>query len=419
MLQVPLDYTNLTLGLASVPLVKLPANASAATDKYKGIIITNPGGPSVSGVEDLLANGFLYQAVVGSNYDLVSFDPRGIQNSVPSGNCTLASTSRLRPRFRLQDPVESAASFESNFQVAKTLGEECAASIGGPTQAGPHMTTAVNVKDLVSILDAYAATDDGKSVGEAASLLNYWGLSYGTFIGQTFASMYPDRVGRVVLDGVVNAAEYTTVGIGPSSLLDSDAAFATFFEYCHLAGPTACAFYANSTRAVHARFERSISQLAQHQNQTNATATTALALALVNEVVFESAYAPITFFPEAAYVLAQLEAALAAGTLAQFVAVVQTQLPNAQLGNEQVAAVACADGDGRAYGLGYGELRPFLTAMERASGVAADFLSGLKIACTGWSINGTDKYSGPFGSDTKNPILFVSNTLDPITPITK
>lgn len=64
------------------------------------------------------------------------------------------------------------------------------------------MSTVVVARDMLSIVDAFAATERGKTTKDS-SLLNYWGISYGTFIGETFASMYPDRVGRVVLDGTI------------------------------------------------------------------------------------------------------------------------------------------------------------------------------------------------------------------------
>jgi pimeloyl-ACP methyl ester carboxylesterase len=64
---------------------------------------------------------------------------------------------------------------------------------GGPDDAGPHMSTGVVMKDIISILDAYTSSDECNGVDDA-SILNYWGFSYGTTIGQMFASMFPDRV---------------------------------------------------------------------------------------------------------------------------------------------------------------------------------------------------------------------------------
>lgn len=64
------------------------------------------------------------------------------------------------------------------------------------------MSTAVVARDMVSIVDAFAATERGKRA-KYSSLVNYWGISYGSYIGETFASLYPDRVGRVALDGMI------------------------------------------------------------------------------------------------------------------------------------------------------------------------------------------------------------------------
>lgn len=122
--------------------------------------------------------------------------------SIPRANCSQsASQNGLRRRaFGLHGPELPQAFFEQIFQSAQELGQECEAAIGGPDGAGPHMSTPVVATDMLSIVDAFAATESGKSVANS-SLLNYWGFSYGTFIGQTFASLYPDRVGRVAIDG--------------------------------------------------------------------------------------------------------------------------------------------------------------------------------------------------------------------------
>lgn len=74
--------------------------------------------------------------------------------------------------------------------------------------------------------------------------LLYWGRSYGTLIGSTFAALFPHRVSRAVLDGVVNMDRYYE-GRGPNVVMDADAIFARFGQYCHEAGPEGCPFYAD------------------------------------------------------------------------------------------------------------------------------------------------------------------------------
>jgi pimeloyl-ACP methyl ester carboxylesterase len=69
------------------------------------------------------------------------------------------------------------------------------------------VTTTDIAQDLISILDAFVASDDSNGV-DSPELPNYWGFSYGILLGQTFASLFPDRVGKFVLDGVENPVQY-------------------------------------------------------------------------------------------------------------------------------------------------------------------------------------------------------------------
>jgi len=166
------------------------------------MLLTNPGGPGEMGVNYILTTGYSQLVpTVGSNYDIVSFDPRGMGRSIPLANCSASGSSKLRHRASgLSGPELPLAYWDSTFASAAALGQACEGAIGGLTDAGPHMSTPVVATDMLSIVDAFATTDAGKSV-QNASLLNYWGISYGTFLGETFASLYPDRVGRFVIDG--------------------------------------------------------------------------------------------------------------------------------------------------------------------------------------------------------------------------
>lgn len=72
--------------------------------------------------------------------------------------------------------------------------------------------------------------------------LLYWGRSYGTVLGTTFAALFPDRVSRAVLDGVVNMDTYYQ-GKGPNVIVDADAIFDRFGHYCDAVGVDGCPFY--------------------------------------------------------------------------------------------------------------------------------------------------------------------------------
>lgn len=201
--QVPLDYQNPNASRAAVPLIKISAEHNSPNGTYQGMLLTNPGGPGDPGVDFLLTSGqSILVPVIGTNFDIVSFDPRGMGRSIPKANCSAGATnSIIRARaYGLKGPSLPQAYWDETFESAKELGAECGAAIGGFDQAGPHMSTAVVARDMLSIVDAFAASERGRGI-DNSTLLNYWGFSYGTFLGETFASMYPDRAGRMALDG--------------------------------------------------------------------------------------------------------------------------------------------------------------------------------------------------------------------------
>lgn len=107
----------------------------------------------------------------------------------------------MRRSFGLSGPEEPDAFWEEAFAELQAFGAQCATAIGGPDGAGEHMSTPVVATDMISIVDAFAATPGGTSAAGNSSLLNYWGFSYGSFLGQTFSTIYPDRVGRIAIDG--------------------------------------------------------------------------------------------------------------------------------------------------------------------------------------------------------------------------
>lgn len=205
----------------------------AATDlkNYKGMVLINPGGPGGSGISALdsfsstWGNATETIGAIGSNYDIIGFEPRGVGFSIPSANCTNNTSPSAGIGKRFDQPngpfldFASAGGNEADAQM-KAKAAECQKTIGGPSGAGQHMSTATVVRDMVTITDAFAATADGAKV-KNPKLTNYFGISYGTFLGQTFASMFPERVGRFILAGVVDPDDQVS-GISLTGLQSTD-----------------------------------------------------------------------------------------------------------------------------------------------------------------------------------------------------
>jgi pimeloyl-ACP methyl ester carboxylesterase len=309
-MKVPLDYSKPNGSQAAVPLIKLAAILNGTTGTYKGMILTNPGGPGNSGVDSILTYGDVLQSVIGTNYDIVAFDPRGIGNSIPLANCSAVPSSSRRS-LEPSGPDFAPSFYNNTLSAAIKTAQACQIAIGGENDAGPHMTTSVNARDMVSITNAFAQTTEGKLIPNA-TLVNYWGFSYGTYIGEVLASMFPDRVGRFVIDGVVDADTWVA-GLGTKSVIFTDEAFASFFEFCHLAGSSTCSFYAgNSAKDIRHRFEKILSAfngpLAEVRNQTDAPLVE-IYLETFKTLLFQSTYYPIAFYPILSDALLPFEAA--------------------------------------------------------------------------------------------------------------
>ncbi|KAE9366802.1 alpha/beta-hydrolase [Stipitochalara longipes BDJ] len=458
-LDVPLDYLKLNGSRSSIPLVKMPA----AGTPYKGMLLTNPGGPGSNGIEYL--RNAVYSIKVDpslsilqtlhQNYDLVSWDVRGVGLALPGANCnlsgpaissrnaTISSLNRVKKRSldKIYGPPGLDFNFTKDLETRFNISVQCQAQLSDTNEIGSHMSTASVAQDLISILDAFARSEDGSKV-EDASLLNYWGISYGTFIGETFSSMFPDRVGRVALDAVMDPYDWVA-GNHFIYVADTDDLFSTFFLYCHLAGSSVCPFYTGSSaHDIYLRFESMISKLnstyAMEQGWQNATDIDTALKFFRNGVILQSLYHPILNFPYLAQGFADLDAALMNTTnttlenqLSNFIqlqlAALKESIKTApffvqdddQFGPENpwYPAVACLDNGGVWHNLTHQELFSRLKALQGESYIGGLGNVNNALTCVPWQILTDDRYAGPFGGKTKNPVLFVSNVLDPVTAI--
>ncbi|MEO7235540.1 MAG: alpha/beta fold hydrolase, partial [Lapillicoccus sp.] len=194
---VPLDYDRPSGGTITVALLRLPSTDPA---KRKGSLFVDPGGPGGSGVGLVRSAGKTYPQEVREAYDLVGFDPRGVAGSSPL-RCFDNEADSLAAQHPQKFPVTDADIVEWQ-RVDRLFADACAAH-GGPILN--HMSTANVARDLDLLR---------RAVGDAR--LNYLGYSYGTYIGMTYANMFPGTVGAFVIDGVLDPVEWST-GNGATS----------------------------------------------------------------------------------------------------------------------------------------------------------------------------------------------------------
>ncbi|KAL0067808.1 hypothetical protein AAF712_005248 [Marasmius tenuissimus] len=236
--KVPLDYDNPDRDSAVIALIRLPAEVSSDSEDYLGPILFNPGGPGGSGVDTALNSGMLLQSVLGPQFDLVSFDPRGVQRSTPSASIYKTQAERVLTHHVATELNHSTETVESFWGYNKITG---ALALQRGKEYLPHINTDHSARDMLKIVEAY---------GEEK--LQYWGFSYGSILGSTFASMFPDKVGRLVIDGVPDPEDYYGMR-WLNGVKDIESTLKWFFTSCKEAGPEACAFYEDSVEAMEAK----------------------------------------------------------------------------------------------------------------------------------------------------------------------
>jgi pimeloyl-ACP methyl ester carboxylesterase len=199
MVSVPLDYSRPKGEKIQLAISRMRHTSPAS--KYQGVMLVNPGGPGGSGLIFSLLQGSVPRGA-GLTYDWIGFDPRGVGMSRPSLSCDGHYFGYNRPSY-----VPLTKSIEQAWLTKTKNYANACADAGG--RLLDHMKTTDTVADMDSIRAALGAKK-----------INFYGFSYGTYLGQVYATLHPERVGRMVLDGVINPNR-----VWWQSNLDQDFAF--------------------------------------------------------------------------------------------------------------------------------------------------------------------------------------------------
>lgn len=169
------------------------------------------------------------------------------------------------------------------------------------------MTTPAVAHDLLTFIEAEAEVAD-QSPSDAR--LWCYGISYGTVIGTTFASMFPDRVGRMILDGVLNAEQYYD-NDWRDNVDQMDEAMEQFSGFCHSAGPETCSFWGLTPADITARMDGIIHQLQNHPIPVSEVQSRDLPKLVtysdLKALFINTIYTPLASFPVMADILHQFE----------------------------------------------------------------------------------------------------------------
>ncbi|KAK4943236.1 hypothetical protein LTR10_017078 [Elasticomyces elasticus] len=411
-LAVPLDYSNpkddRTLNLQ---LLRMKALIQPA----KGAILFNPGGPGAVGTRLVVSSGEEYQTILEGQYDLIGFDPRGTGNTIPYA-CNITSEAATKVRRQVspettlpEDPQDLSVDPEA-LSLAQTLElvqvgldelSETYASACARDNAeyGDLVGTAFVARDMLHIVDAL----------NQGNLLNYWGVSYGTVLGGTFAAMFPDRVGLMLLESNVNLHEYMS-GVNLEARVTLDDNIYGLFADCIVAGLESCILAeADQTAASLAQNYRNL--LDALDEQPVQVAGQNISGQVVRDFVLGQLYNP-TDWPEIAAALDTLYQ----GEWEKFYNMTISPPPSQyNKGTQALSGIRCGDQYTRVNNATLIE-----GLVEKLDNISTWFpLQPLveSLSCLVWQQNAKERYNGNFEATTKTPILVLNNAFDNITPL--
>jgi pimeloyl-ACP methyl ester carboxylesterase len=406
--RVPLDYDDPGGDTIRLRLARLPASDAA---NRIGSLFLNPGGPGGSGVDFVHQVGrFLFTREVRARFDLVGFDPRGIVSSAP-----------IECFHTTQDAIDVLSIAPFVFPVTRAeeklwVASDRAYADACRRRAGPiidHMSTANVARDMDLLRQA---------VGDET--MTFYGISYGSVVGSTYANMFPDRVGAIVIDGVVDPISWATgrgneaqtLPVGTRLKSDQGAydTLLAFFSDCD-AGAKNCAFSAGNPKR---RFARLARQLRHEPVQLpdGEGGSFPFTYADLVDLTWGALYVP-PVWPRLAKLLQRLDTFVNPRRAAAALHALRVRLglhPGHDYEQilEGFAGVWCSDTD-----------TPDTAAVWSTAARAADRRNpyfGRPWAwtdsiCLPWPGADADRYTGPFDRHTSNTVLVIGNRQDPAT----
>lgn len=392
--RVPLDYAD--PGRRTIELAVVRHRATGPGRRV-GTLFFNPGGPGGPGTVQMPQSYQFFPREVRERFDIVSWDPRGVGAST-AVNCFHsrkeadawnAGKPAGFPADRRQRTVWIAA-YEDLARRCERIDPELLR----------HVSTADSARDLDRLRQA---------VGDPR--LSYLGISYGTFLGATYANLFPGKVRALVLDSDVDPLAWTNHADDHTRLptflrmgtdLSAAATLDQFLARCGATTTAGCAFSARSPRATREKFDRLMRSLRARPRGAWTYGRT------VGDVV-KSLYVVHPGWADLAGRLQDLWRGRAPKQLPP----PPSSIPMPYLGDEQAGAVACSDSpnprDPGAY-----------HALEEASALRAGDAGRLWTwatePCATWPATAPGRYTGPWNRRTAHPVLVVGTTYDPATP---
>ncbi|MFI9205159.1 alpha/beta hydrolase [Streptomyces sp. NPDC053048] len=385
-LPVPLDHAKPDGEKIELALIR--ARATQKSDRI-GSLVFNFGGPGGSGVATLPGLADTY-TTLRARYDLVSFDPRGVGESA---GVWCQSDKELDESLQIDGTPDDDAELRTTLASNKAYIDACAKN---SSKVLPHVDTISAAKDMDRIRAA---------LGEEK--LHYFGISYGTELGGVYAHLFPGKVGRTVLDAVVDPTQDPVQGnLGQTK--GFQLALDNYLKGCASKGTGAtgggCPTQEQITTLLK-NLDAKPLPTAQGRKLTQDEAVNGIAAALYSEESWK-------------YLTAGLQEAIGKGTgntLLLLFDSLSGRSPDGRYSNLQAAnrAISCADAQQR---YTVEDVRRRLPEFRAASPVFGESAAWSLLSCTDWPVAG--KWKNPeVSAPGAAPILVVGNAGDPATPV--
>ncbi|KAJ5280460.1 hypothetical protein N7478_005832 [Penicillium angulare] len=473
-LEVPMDYEakdpkarKFTLAIA-----KLPAKVPISDPRYGGAVLINPGGPGGRGTLQAFLSGRNLQTIVDAEidpgldpgsesesasdkyFDIIGFDPRGVGYTTPALTCFPDSVSQRN--WELQVEAEgmlgsSPDALKKSWQRTQALNLGCSVYEMNAAHEDDSMMAYVNTplvaRDMLTIVErhgewreneggkAQQAFDESNGYDHTRAivkrtvwhrneeLLLYWGRSYGTVLGTTFAALFPDRVSRAVLDGVVNMDMFYK-GEGPNAIVDADAIFDRFGLYCDAVGPDGCPFYVdggpNAIKAAYWALEAQTLNASIPVMASSSRGPEVISWTDLKNILRVAVYQPLLAFP----VLAEKVGALAQGNGVPMADFKHRQHFGACPSNEcsiagpwssqctqnldnslyAMSAILCTDAEHLA-NFTLESFTEFWQGLKKDSKALGDYWAQMQLACAGWKTRAKYPFQGILAQHPRSPLI--------------
>ncbi len=387
-LSVPIDYADPAGGDLTLKLVRLPATDPA---HRIGSLLVNPGGPGVSGIQYARNARGAFSARLRAAYDVVGFDPRGVGASTPV-HCLDAKG--IDALVAYDGSPDTAAEEQGIVAISRHFADGClqrSAKILG------HLGTVDTARDM----DVIRAV-----VGDAK--LHYFGASYGTFLGATYAEEFPAKVGRLVLDGAVDPT-LDPNALSAGQLGGFERALAAFLNDCVRrsdcpVGPT--------VQDARAQIQRLVQESDAHPLSSDSGRPVTQSLVVLG--LLYPLYDQINGWPSLRSALNQAFGGNG-NTLLLIADAYSDRNPDGSYAsnqNEATYAVNCLDRPDHST---IPELRADAARLAKQSPIFGAYFAWSDVPCTVWPVPPTDQ-PHEIHAVGAAPILVVGTTRDPATP---